>query len=108
MNVIGTSTLLGARLTFVGFCFTDHPVNAALNIQLCVYRFVDRAAHVLCVSEVSDPDVEAAKDGLGGEVYGSDIAPFAARLIEEGSTKALGTLLRGSFPNATFYWHSPV
>lgn len=106
VNTVGTSTLLGKRLTFVGFCFNDHPIDPNLKIQLSVYRFVDRGAHVLCLSETEDPDVEGAKQGLGAEVHGVDIAPFAARLIDEPSTKTLGKILAEAYSEAKFYWHA--
>ncbi len=100
---IGRSTLVGKTLTFAGFCFNEHPMDPALRVMLSVYR-MGADAHVICVSETASPDVDSAKEGLGGDVPGEAIAPFAVRLLEGIHPTELRALLAKSYPKTTWHW----
>ena len=78
---VGRSTLSGQMLRLVGFGFGPHPVESGAYIHALLYRQT-RRSFVLCLSDVAVPDVDLARSGLGGEVEGDLVAPFAVRLLE--------------------------
>ena len=100
---IGRSSLVGKTLTFAGFCFVEHSLDPSLHVMLSVYR-MGADAHVICVSETAEPDEDGAKEGLGGDVPGEAIAPFAVRLLEGLHPTELKAVLSRSYPKATWNW----
>jgi hypothetical protein len=103
---VGKSTLLGKKLTYVGFCFDNHPLEGAAKIQTVFYHLRGTDSYVLCMSEVAKPDLEQAIGSLGAVVDGIRIAPFAVRMAEGISFDELRELMEKVKPGVKFYWLS--
>lgn len=66
---------------FVGFCFIDHPQDDTKFIQICIYQ-LNKKEYVICLSEVEQPNIRSAKNGLGQMALGDLVAPFAQRHLD--------------------------
>jgi hypothetical protein len=102
-KVVGKSSLLGEKLTYVGFSFDDHPLSAGMKIQMVVYK-LGKDSFVLCLSETAHPDMEQAVNDLGAVVDGCDVAPFAVRRVDGVSIKELQNVLKESYAGAEYHW----
>lgn len=103
MRDVGKSTLLGRRLTYVGFCFNTHPLDQGMKVQTVIYR-LGKDSYVLCLSEIAYPDEKEALDSLGAEVDGAYVAPFAARRVDGITYGELKSLLQKAEPAVEYHW----
>jgi len=83
MQTTSRSTLDGQTFIFYGFSFQKHPVRKGYFVQVSIYKNQETGGLVVCTSEGKGKGgVNQAKLGLGQEVEGKLIAPFAQRQLE--------------------------
>ncbi len=95
-------------LIFLGFCFVSHPLKKNWQVQICVYKIVKSDNnYVIATSEMQKGDVWLAQQGLGKEVPGALIAPYAARRLEGIPLVEFKKLMEENTPGK-WYWSKEV
>lgn len=99
---ISTRSLGQKVLMNFGFGFMS---RLGAEYLLTFYRESPRV-YVLGLSRLVEPrDYARAREALGAEVTGEDVAPFAARRFENIGLQDLKGVLTSSFPDVEFEWH---
>src|SRR5688572_1830644 len=82
----GRSELFGKIATMIGFGFAEHPLKPKHFLSVVFYKTPEE--YVICLSEGPNQGMTLAqradqqRSGLGEEVPGMLIAPFAQRSLE--------------------------
>lgn len=110
MDSTSRSSLNNRTLVMIGFGFVPHPTKKRYFIQMSFYKVKQRncltSEYVIAVSEgPGTGNVAMAKSGLGKEILGQFIAPFAARNLKGIELAELKRIFQTGYPKAEFHWH---